>query len=69
MTEEMTDCPNCGGPVRVVMAPGRTFVSKGRTHLIPEDLGIPTCSMCDARWVNETHLRAMASAVTPDEAS
>jgi hypothetical protein len=68
-------CPDCGARVVPTAKPGRTRRAKGggRTRrakgggrmAIPETLCIPTCTRCDAEWMDEATARALAALDNP----
>jgi len=43
-------CPACGGPIRMVTGPGRTFACGSVMAELPADLAIPTCASCGEEW-------------------
>lgn len=45
-------CPEDGGDVRLVAAPGRLYRHKTMLLELPEDVAVPTCSQCGEEYID-----------------
>lgn len=61
-------CFQCGGEVRRVDGPGRTYRHRGVVYVLPDDLALATCQICGDRWLNEEDTRAITKAIEAQQA-
>lgn len=60
---DVTTCGACGGHVRRVARPGRPWVARGVTYMLPADLELATCEQCGEEWLDAADARAIDAAI------
>lgn len=66
--DKLIKCLECGvGRVVPVAKPGRFTSYKALVRVpVPDELAIPTCNGCGARWFDEEHARTFDEALEPE---
>jgi NMD protein affecting ribosome stability and mRNA decay len=62
-TGHLSVCYECGGHLRLVSGPGRTFRHRGEVFRLPPNLAILTCQSCGTEWMTGEQIDELGAAV------